>query len=226
MTETFIFSVAVAVVTISIPWFVAHHWDSWGTPGTGDAPVVKAAEQVFTKATEMLVDNPTPAGRKPDRPVPYIKQLPELYPYIRSYVKPFLISLPFAVAKFIFLLFWKPLSYVLFVIAKILAPVWVLCQVVFEILIRIPWNVLVWLSGILYPIYVFCGVAALVGGLLGLLGVGMGKFGLSLVALEQSDTDDAPVVIAEDRKGKGREIPLRKPTIKVEDGPRRSRPVD
>jgi len=187
---------------------------------------------VSKSSEHILAEGPTIARQVAAKPVPYLRQLPNLFPYLLSL--PYLLRVvffdwPIAVARPLLI----PISYLFYVLGQLFAPVIILAQVVFDIAIRAPWNAIVWVAGLLYPVYVFCGVAALVGALFGLAGVGVGKLGLWLASTDDGEEwGSAPDPRArnstfplQDRKGKGkaREIKLEEP---AEATPKRGRRVE
>ncbi|KAF9459509.1 hypothetical protein BDZ94DRAFT_892841 [Collybia nuda] len=75
------------------------------------------------------------------------------------------------------ILFFSPLPILLYV----LAPVIVFFELVVDTFIRLPLGVTMYLLDAFYPVYVFCGVACIVGGLMGLFGRLLSKFVVDLV---------------------------------------------
>jgi hypothetical protein len=61
----------------------------------------------------------------------------------------------------------------------------------------------------MYPLYVFCGVACITGGLLGLVGRVLCRVVINMVQREEGKTDGLPPVKRKlkpvDKKGKGKE---------------------
>ncbi|KAF5368862.1 hypothetical protein D9758_002878 [Tetrapyrgos nigripes] len=55
------------------------------------------------------------------------------------------------------------------ILAFVFAPVIVLGEILFDIFVATPYNVFVYVLDVLYPFYVFCGVACLVGLFIGLV---------------------------------------------------------
>ncbi|KAF8716092.1 hypothetical protein AX14_012434 [Amanita brunnescens Koide BX004] len=64
------------------------------------------------------------------------------------------------------ILFLSPVPVALY----ILSPIFTLCNVLFDMLVLMPFKAAVYLLDALYPLYVFCGVACITGCLLGLVG--------------------------------------------------------
>ncbi|TFK33087.1 hypothetical protein BDQ12DRAFT_448712 [Crucibulum laeve] len=56
------------------------------------------------------------------------------------------------------------------ILAYVLAPITVFCEVAFGFFVLTPYRTTVYLLEAMYPVYVFCGVACITGGLLGLAG--------------------------------------------------------
>lgn len=148
-----------------------------------------------------------------EKPIPYLRRLPNLFPYIISaplLLRPLIFDWPYAIVSTLVGIFAIPVTYALGVLTQLLAPVIILAQVTFHIFVRTPWNAFMWLMRFLYPIYVFCGIAALVGGLFGLAGAGVGRIGLRLTAKEETTEEEAYEMRSPrsslSRKGKTREI--------------------
>lgn len=75
-----------------------------------------------------------------------------------------LVALAFNISKPILLLSPVPIA------LYILSPIFTLCSVLFDMLVLMPFKAAVYLFDALYPLYVFCGVACIMGCLLGLGG--------------------------------------------------------
>lgn len=198
------------------------------------------AGQAFVKSTTTgSAQNMTPVP-----PTPYLKKLPDLSPYVLralGYTKPFFIDLPLAIGRYILLGVYLPIAYLFHTLLAILSPVWVLLEVTVGIFVVAPFNALSWLAGLMFPVYVFCGVAALVGALLGLMGVGIGNAGLYLVSGEAADTGSsyggARETTLSEREGRVREAPIQigaqrsrndtlATTVTLEGGSRRGKRVE
>ncbi|KIM42050.1 hypothetical protein M413DRAFT_27575 [Hebeloma cylindrosporum] len=105
----------------------------------------------------------------------------------------------------------SPLPIVLYAIA----PVTVFLDLVVAIFILAPYNAAVYLLDVLFPLYVFCGVACITGGLLGLTGRILCRVVINLIRRREEETGDRARSRAvkkrtvkleeEDRKGKGKE---------------------
>lgn len=113
----------------------------------------------------MSSPTPTPASTPTQSPTPAL--LPFLFPYIISALQKYAhlaITLPKYVFNFLTFLSWttfiSPLAY-------LLAPVMTFVSIVFSITIRTPYTFVSWLLDAVFPLYVFCGVACITGGLLG-----------------------------------------------------------
>ncbi|KAG9220770.1 hypothetical protein CCMSSC00406_0002630 [Pleurotus cornucopiae] len=92
-----------------------------------------------------------------------------------------------------------PIIYVsLPVLRYLFAPFAVLFEIILEAFIWTPWNLAVGALENLYPIYVLCGIACLVGSFLGLFGR-LASAVLIGVVLEDSESKPQPVV-QEDEK--------------------------
>ncbi|XP_006455677.1 hypothetical protein AGABI2DRAFT_210160 [Agaricus bisporus var. bisporus H97] len=96
--------------------------------------------------------------------------LPLLFPYILSTLhKATHLTLLLYKNLFTFLTFLSkttllsPLSY-------ILAPLLTFTSIVFSLTFRVPYSFVSWFLDAVFPLYVFCGVACIVGGLLGYCG--------------------------------------------------------
>jgi hypothetical protein len=61
----------------------------------------------------------------------------------------------------------SPITLVLSALLYILAPATVLAQVILDILVFTPYHFAVYLVDLIYPIYVFCGVACIIGVIIG-----------------------------------------------------------
>jgi len=134
-----------------------------------------------------------------------------ILPYISSafsaskYVSGLIVSL------FQTLLHLSPFPIILYVIA----PLTVFLDLVVAIFIRAPYNGVIYLLDALFPLYVFCGVACITGGLLGLTGRILCRILIHLIRRGEEPPGRArsrPVKRKlrpeEDRKGKGRERSL------------------
>ena len=130
------------------------------------------------------------------------------------------ISSAFSASKYVFglivslfqtLLHLSPFPIILYVIA----PLTVFLDLVVAIFIRAPYNGVLYLLDALFPLYVFCGVACITGGLLGLTGRILCRILIHLIRRGEEPAGRArspPVKRKlrpeEDRKGKGRERSL------------------
>jgi len=235
LTETFLFTMVVAAAVVSLPFFLSSSWG--GQPASKAQETIIQAGEAFAKSAEKLTSAP---------PTPYLKKLPDLSPYILralGYTKPLFVDVPYALLRFTVLAIFLPISYVFYALSAVLSPVWVLCEVTFGIFVLVPWRALSWVAGWLFPVYVFCGVAALVGALLGLLGVGIGNVGLYLASSEKAheveveeDYSEVQEKNLKERTGRARGMPTQlgaqrsrnttpAASIKIEDEPRRVRRV-
>ncbi|THU93527.1 hypothetical protein K435DRAFT_861443 [Dendrothele bispora CBS 962.96] len=61
-----------------------------------------------------------------------------------------------------------PILFPIPILAYVFAPVTVLAEIFFEIFIATPYYVVVYLLDLFYPVYVFCGIACIVGASIGL----------------------------------------------------------
>ncbi|KAG8986736.1 hypothetical protein FRB94_002955 [Tulasnella sp. JGI-2019a] len=204
-TETFIFSVIVIIASLTVPLYMT------GWISQKDEAVVKvvkvvsqATETLIAKssilptsaptATQNFISATTVAAQAPTRTPavpPYLHRLPNIFPYFSPILYTIFISLPKSVFLFIFNALYVPTAYTLSIVGKLLAPIWILLEVTFDLFILVPVKAIIWLFNLLYPVYVFVTVAAIVGALLGLVGAGIGKAGLRLVnpSGEQSTGD-------------------------------------
>lgn len=157
--------------------------------------------QAGTAILEGTADAVSTASRQLEKPVPYLRRIPNLLPYVKIVA----VDWPYALSHSALVI---PTSYVLQLAAHVFAPVILLVRIIFDVAIRAPLSALVWVMALLYPVYVFLGIAVLVGALFGLAGAGVGWFGLWLV--QKEDDDDAAVggiyqtFVQEDVKGKGK----------------------
>lgn len=149
-----------------------------------------------------------------EKPIPYLRRLPNIVPYIiviPSIVASITVSVVSTLLSFFNTFLLSPLL-------TLFAPAVILGRISFDIFIRAPWNALSWILKLLYPVYVFCGIAVLVGVLFGLAGAGIGKLGLWMTGRTEEeegaeeggsrfDRLGRPRAF-EDRKGKGRELPV------------------
>jgi len=230
MTETFIFTVVIMAAAITVPLFFTGSYEGWLSK-----PQDEAAKVILARTAEQLADSvkATQQTIATTPPIPYLKRLPNVTPYILPVLNYLFVHLPYVVGSFVFSLLYVPISYVLTIVARVLAPVWILLEVTFDVFVWAPYHALVWVATLLYPIYVFCGVAALVGAMLGLLGVGLGNLALYLTSkLADAAREDG---ILRDTKGKAREqvpgsaVPARstRTAIKIEeDSSRHGRRVE
>ncbi|KIO19401.1 hypothetical protein M407DRAFT_30941, partial [Tulasnella calospora MUT 4182] len=164
MTETFIFGVFVTVVAFAVPVFLASSWD-----GKNES-VVQVAKSVAKTAEGFIPEAETVRTVVIEKPIPYLRRLPNVIPYI--------LVIPSVLASIVSTLLSFFNTFLLSPLLTLLAPVVILGQIAFNILIRAPWNAFSWFAKLLYPIYVFCGIAVLVGALFALAGAGIGRVGL------------------------------------------------
>ncbi|KAG8946590.1 hypothetical protein FRC04_011568 [Tulasnella sp. 424] len=212
MTETFIFGIFVTVVAFTVPIFLASTWD-----GKNEA-VVRVAKSVVKTAEELLPEAETVRTVVMDnmeKPIPYLRRLPNIVPYIiviPSIVASITVSVVSTLLSFFNTFLLSPLL-------TLFAPAVILGHVSFDIFIRTPYNAFSWILKLLYPVYVFCGIAVLVGVLFGLAGAGIGRVGLWLTGRTEEAEEGAEEQGSrfdrlgrprafEDRKGKGRELPV------------------
>ena len=131
-----------------------------------------------------------------------------IFPYISSGFSATKYAFSLIASLFNFLLRLSPLPIVLYVIA----PVTVFLDLVVAIFIRAPYNGVLYLLDALFPLYVFCGVACITGGLLGLTARILCRVIINLVRRGEVQTGRArsravkrDLKPQEDRKGKGKE---------------------
>ncbi|KAG8870212.1 hypothetical protein FRB97_000216 [Tulasnella sp. 331] len=198
VTETFIFTVVVVVAALSIPIYMS----GWGFKE--EAVVVAKAAETMAKTAETLIAKSAPTLITPQaaetialavsaattqpavqptlpQATPYIYRLPNIFPYIWPILRPIIISVPRAILVFIFNLLYVPVAYTTRFLGKVFAPIFLLLWITFDLFIATPVKAVIWVLTLLYPVYVFICIAALVGALLGLVGVGIGRTGLYLV---------------------------------------------
>ncbi|KAG8916415.1 hypothetical protein FRC00_000174 [Tulasnella sp. 408] len=199
MTETFIFGVFVTVVAFAVPVFLANSWE-----GKRES-VVQVAKSVAETAEQLIPEAETVRTVVIEKPIPYLRRLPNVIPYI--------LVIPSVLASIVSTLLSFFNTFLLSPLLTLLAPVVILGQISFNIFIRAPWNAFTWFLKLLYPIYVFCGIAVLVGALFALAGAGIGKFGLWLTVRPEDNEEGGSVRDRfgrprgyEDWKGKGREM--------------------
>ncbi|KAG8917313.1 hypothetical protein FRC01_002526, partial [Tulasnella sp. 417] len=166
MTETFIFGIFVTVVAFAVPIFLAGSWD-----GKNES-VIEVAKTVAKTAEGFIPEAETVRTVVIEKPIPYLRRLPNVIPYT--------LVIPSVLASIVTTLLSFFNTFLLSPLLTLLAPVVILGQLSFNIFIRAPWNAFAWFLKLLYPIYVFCGIAVLVGALFALAGAGIGKFGLWL----------------------------------------------
>lgn len=147
----------------------------------------KTAEALVAKSAQTS-SSPQPAqtialavSAAADQATPYLYRLPNIFPYIWPILRPIFISTPKAIFTVTFNVLYVPTAYIIHFLGMLFAPIFLLLRITFDLFIAAPVNAIVWVVNLLYPIYVFVCVAALVGALLGLVGVGIGKAGLYLV---------------------------------------------
>jgi hypothetical protein len=140
-----------------------------------------------------------------------------ILPYISSAFSASKYAFKLTASLFKSLLRLSPLPIVLYVIA----PVTVFLDLIVAVFIRAPYNGVIYLLDALFPLYVFCGVACITGGLLGLTGRILCRIVINLIQRGEEPTSRArsrPVTLKrklkpeEDRKGKGKE---RSPDVQV-----------
>ncbi|KAG8901181.1 hypothetical protein FRB99_005490 [Tulasnella sp. 403] len=206
LTETFVFGVFVACLAVIAPVALAGGW-------------LTKAENAVSKASdavETLVSTAAGAGGVPsaaERPIPHLRRLPNVLPHIIGllmYAKPLFIDFPYYLLSWVLTICAMPITLLYYILNQLLAPVIILAQVVFDVFIRTPWNALTWVLALLYPVYVFCGIAALVGAVCGLAGAGVGRLGLWLT-MRNDLSDDGGIgePVATDKrslKGKKKEV--------------------
>jgi len=124
------------------------------------------------------------------------------------------ISTAFLVLKYLFgLIVWlfgtlqhlSPLPIVLYVLGPVIA----FLDIAATVFIRAPYNGVVYLLDAIYPLYVFCGVACITGGLLGLVGRVLCRVVINMAQRGEEKTDRFPPVKRKlkpiDKKAKGKE---------------------
>ncbi|KAK7058625.1 hypothetical protein VNI00_002261 [Paramarasmius palmivorus] len=96
------------------------------------------------------------------------------------------------------------------ILLYILAPFTVFIQIVLSILVVSPYRVLLYFSDVFYPVYVFCGVACITGGLVGVLGrvltylvIGMVQKKPGVRFEDEADDEDGEKEVMAQEKGKG-----------------------
>ncbi|KAF8969547.1 hypothetical protein BDZ97DRAFT_1915104 [Flammula alnicola] len=77
------------------------------------------------------------------------------------------------------------------VLSYIFAPLLVFLDIVATIFIRSPYRILVYLLDALFPLYVFCGVACITGGLLGLIGRVLCRVVVASVQVQDESASEA-----------------------------------
>jgi len=89
-------------------------------------------------------------------------------PIIRSVISRIAVSL-FQVFTWLLHTFTRPVLFPIPILAYAFAPFTVLAQILFEIFVATPYYVVVYLLDLFYPVYVFCGIACIVGASIGLV---------------------------------------------------------
>lgn len=138
-----------------------------------------------------------------------ISPISRILPYVSSAFSASKYAVSLIASLFKPLLRLSPLPIVLYVIA----PVTVFLNLVVTIFIRSPYDGLMYLLDALFPLYVFCGVACITGGLLGLTARILCRVTIHLIRRGEEEPTDRPrsrsvqrkLRPEVDRKGKGRE---------------------
>lgn len=164
------------------------------------------AKAVAETAEQLIPEAETVRTVVIEKPIPYLRRLPNVIPYI--------LVIPSVLASIVSTLLSFFNTFLLSPLLTLLAPVVILGQISFNIFVRAPFNAFTWFLKLLYPIYVFCGIAVLVGALFALAGAGIGKFGLWLTERPEDNEEGGSgrdrfgrPRRSEDWKGKGREMP-------------------
>lgn len=132
-----------------------------------------------------------------------ISPISRILPYISSAFSASKYVFGLIVSLFQTLLHLSPFPIILYVIA----PLTVFLDLVVAIFIRAPYNGVLYLLDALFPLYVFCGVACITGGLLGLTGRILCRILIHLIRRGEEPVK-RKLRPEEDRKGKGRERSL------------------
>ncbi|KAG8929682.1 hypothetical protein FRC02_005232 [Tulasnella sp. 418] len=180
-SETFIFSLLLVFLTVALPWLV----------GSSSS----AVQNVSGPPKEAAV-----------APVPYLHQLRRVLPslYYCSYIVT-------SLWKVIIVNIVAVVAYGLRFLRFAFAPGFVLAEICFEIFIMRPLAFAQGIMQLLYPIYVFVGIAALVGATLGATGVLGGWLGTywSQAAIDADPLAEEGVVLSRRTKDKVMGKPLR-----------------
>ncbi|KAF8331005.1 hypothetical protein F5887DRAFT_1178369 [Amanita rubescens] len=127
-------------------------------------------QENITPMNQQTLPAPNQAIESPSQPA----DIRSAYPYLKTALSflfattlglyRILYNFVFKIAKPVILL--SPLPIILY----ILSPVFTFCNVLFDMLVLMPFRMAAYLLDALYPLYVFCGVACITGCLLGLGG--------------------------------------------------------
>jgi len=130
---------------------------------------------------------------------------------------PYFFAVPIYFARVsyrITLRFFRPAFFIFDLAALVFAPVTIVVQALISTFIIAPYNWLTWFAGVLYPIYVFCGIAFLVG-------AGMGG-GAALFPQVLLRAYAGLKKLRENAEEEGEE-PVRYRYVRVDDSPRNRR---
>jgi len=132
-------------------------------------PVQQPPVQYAAPSAPLLQNSPAAAISQPSpaAPAPITYILPLLASTTKAIFR-FAINVPVYMYTIIQATILRPLRYPLSIIWFILRPLTLLLEIVYILFIRTPYSVISWfVSEAIYPLYVFFGVAALLGGVVG-----------------------------------------------------------
>ncbi|KAF8064445.1 hypothetical protein FPV67DRAFT_1672146 [Lyophyllum atratum] len=131
--------------------------------------------------------------------------LERILPYVVSIFSAGL-SFASALARFFTVLLSSSLSFFspLPIILYLLAPILVFFDIVTDVFLRWPYQIALYALDAFYPIYVFCGVACIVGVLVGVTGRVVALFLVDLVAVREELMSGPEVVGRSDPRKKGK----------------------
>jgi len=163
-TETFVFIIILSSVAVLIP--ALYFTSPAQLLGRGKSPISPPSHSSASRRPPLSLES---AREFYNQIIPYLRYarsiVSQLTPYLLA-VPSFLIYLTRS-SYHLTLRLIQPALYCLYLTFLLFAPIIVLFQTALTTLVLTPYNYAMWLAELVYPIYVFCGIACLVGGGLG-----------------------------------------------------------